>query len=439
MTQSTPPHPAPAPHRASASQPAEPAGQAASRLSDPGLRLWLWPLGAAILGAVAARSLFGVDPSRFPDRCLVLAGALGLPAPVVLLGTLTTPKHRRTRSFLGQPAAAIARDAVGAGWRLCAALLAAPVGFAAAAAIGPGLSDDLLRATALVGTGAVGVGLSALLLIPGAMVTIARGTPDAWRRAAGLGFGPPEVAPLLYAPALAFLLGLTPVALLSALWGASPALLPPERALAAGAVILISLALTARRRAAALAPEAHGALLTIGQAHATPFTLGEEAPEPPGWLTDEGVTARFLGRAWVRRYPASLAVSGVLALLACVGASTTPLSAALVALALTAYAGTRGRDLLREGPDLAGAAAWLGASSAAIDHAERRLSLRLTLPGLAVLALGWPTGQWLAVALGAALGASIAVAIARIPRRSVATWSGRGALLLGLVASLAGV
>ena len=266
------------------------------------------------------------------------------------------------------------------------------------------------------------------------MATIAAGTQGAWRAAAGVGFGPPEVAPLLYAPALAFLAGLIPAALLTALWNAAPQVLSAERAWAATAIVLVGSALSARRRCARLAPQVHRALLVIEQAHATPFALAEEAPQPPRWLAAQETSVQFLGRAWVRRYPASLFVSVLIALAAtlAVGPKTAPESVVILCFAATLYAGTRGLGLLLAGPELSAAAAWLGGRSDTLRAAERSLALRLTTPAITAIAAGWTSGAWGGAAAGLLGGAVTAALLVRLGHRAVAVWAGR----LGLAAAM---
>ncbi len=413
--------------------PAAPAARQLDRARSP-LAVVGWALAAGSYGALAAWGLQDTAPALWADRALVLAGLGALPAPVALLSGLTTPTHAVTRRFLGQTGASIFSDAVRSAWLLVATLLAVPAGFLLAS-FSLGLDAVAAqRGAAVLSSGVLGAAIASMTLLAAAMATIAAGTQGAWRAAAGVGFGPPEVAPLLYAPALAFLAGLIPAALLTALWNAAPQVLSAERAWAATAIVLVGSALSARRRCARLAPQVHRALLVIEQAHATPFALAEEAPQPPRWLAAQETSVQFLGRAWVRRYPASLFVSVLIALAAtlAVGPKTAPESVVILCFAATLYAGTRGLGLLLAGPELSAAAAWLGGRSDTLRAAERSLALRLTTPAITAIAAGWTSGAWGGAAAGLLGGAVTAALLVRLGHRAVAVWAGR----LGLAAAM---
>lgn len=403
---------------------------------------------AGTYGLLAAGSLAARAPGMRADRALVLSALAAFVAPLWILGLISTPPMAATRRLLGESTGSTLRASVGAAARVALAMAAAPAGVALGALAHPEAAPDLLRSAALLGCGAVGAGLFAIYALAAAMDTISRGTADAWRAMSGGGaFGPPETTPLLYAPAMAFVLSLMPAALLAAIWGAKAELLPPDRALMAmGAVWLIG-AVGARRRVARLAARARRAWLIVEQAHATPFASAEDAPEAPGWLMiaagdrpRERGALKLLARSWVRRFPGSAVATVALA-----GVATLSLSqddpwwlVTAVCGAVTLYSGTRSFDLPRVDEGVAGAAHWLGVPHQELKRAHRRLGLGLLLPSVALLAVGWSTGAWLAAIVGMVGGALAAVGLMRAPGgHSAVVWLGRAGLALALVASAA--
>jgi len=411
--------------------------------------LLTWTLLALGWGLLAGLALATALPSTRPDRVISLAALAAFPTPLWLLGMLSTPPHAACRRTLGQEAGAVLNASVGAGLRVIAASAAAPLAFAAAAALHPEAIDDLLCGAALVACAAVGSGLWAIAALAGALERIARGLQETWRALAGGGvFGPAETAPLLYAPAFAFVVSLLPVALLAAVWGARPGLLTPGAAWGAAAIALIIAAIATRRSLRALKPRAQAALLIVEQAHATPFATSETLPEAPAWLAprrsdhDEQKTSAviLLGRSWIRRFPASAAVTIGLAVIASAAqrGPTGPWVAAVACLAIVAYSITRVVDLRRVDPDVHGAARWLGASDGEVFAAERRLGLHLGLPALACVGIAWSATAWWPAGAGAIAGAALSWPLLKLRGRPhLVAWTGRLLLASALLLAAA--
>lgn len=392
---------------------------------------------AAGLGVADARVLLDTDPTRRPDIAFKLAALPALPLPPLLLGLLTTPRHAVLRRMLGQTATATLRAALreAASWTCVA--LAVPVAMALA---GQG-SEDVWRAAALAAMSVVlagGLGTALLLLALRAVAAASlphAGPARPWQALAGGGaFGPAEATPLLYAPALAFVAAIVPPALLSAVWGAAPELLPVQGLVwpIAGSVLLSLM--VARTQVRAIRPLLQDALLAVEQAHAVTFATAGLLPEPPRWLMPgrPEATVQFLARAWVRRWPGSaLASAGLVALAVWLVAHPGPWWAGTWAACLAFYGAVRVAALEQDPSH--GAARWLGAAPARLRTAELRLAIGLSLPTLLAALLVLRGASGLALAVGAAVGLAAAV-LALVALRSRRAGLPGVALLLVAVA-----
>ncbi len=411
--------------------------------------LLIWGGLALIWGLLAGLALAEALPSTRADRVISLAALAAFPTPLWLLGLLSTPPHAACRRTLGEPAIEVLAASVRAAVRVIAVSLAAPVAFGASALLHPEAADDLLRGAALVACAATGSGLWALAALASALSRIARGLQETWRALAGGGvFGPAETTPLLYAPAFAFVVALLPVALIAAVWGARPALLAPISAWVAAAIAIAVAGAAAWRSVRGLEPHAQAALLIVEQAHATPFASTEALPSVPRWMAPTGVNRiaqsapalGILALSWVRRFPASAAVTIGLALIAAAmqRGSDGPWVAAAACLAIVAYSITRAVDLRRADPSVQPAADWLGGSPAEVAGAERRLGAHLAVPALACLLVAGATELWWPATLGAAAGGALAWPLLRLQGRpEVISWTGRLLLAAALLIAAA--
>lgn len=387
---------------------------------------------AAGLGVADARFLMASDPLQRADLAFKLAALPALPLPALFLGLLTTPRHAMLRRMLGESAPAMldraARDA--AQWTAVA--LAVPVGMVlASAGLGDVLRAAALAAMAILLAGGLGVALllAALRAVAAATLPHARGG-HLWQALAGGGaFGPAEATPLLYAPAFAFVAAIVPSALLSAVWGAAPDLMPVRMLavlVAVAAAVAVGLARAQIRASRAMLQDA---LLAVEQAHATAFAGAQLLPEPPVWLTlgQPDAATRLLARAWVRRWPGSALNSVALVVLALwLAHAPGPLQAALLAGAIAFYGAVRVLGIVAD--PVYAAARWLGVADAGQRNALMRLAAGLCVPSLAVVALVLRGAPWPFVLAGLAAGAVGGLLLVRaVPERA---WLPRVAMLL---------
>ena len=414
--------------------------------SVSGGALAIWGLLALAWGLLAGLALAEALPSTRPDRVVTLAALAAFPTPLWLLGLLSTPPHAACRRTLGQEAVAVLHASVRAALWVIALSVAAPLALAASAVLHPEAAHDLLRGAALVACAATGSGLWALAALAGALDRIARGLQQTWRALAGGGvFGPAETAPLLYAPAFAFVVALLPVALLAAVWGARPTLLAPAMAWGAAVAALVLAAAAAWRSVRRLQAHAQSALLIVEQAHATPFANTEALPQVPRWMAPFGLDGGgpafgILARSWVRRFPASAVVTGGLAVVAAAAqrGSHGPWVEAAACLGIVAYSITRVVDLRRSDPAVHPCTRWLGGSAPAIRIAEGRLGAHLGVPALACLLVALAADLWWPAALGALLGGGLAWPLLRLRGRPLlVSWTGRLLLAAALLIAAA--
>lgn len=435
------------------------AGEAVARAQPTAQRRLARPIPAGALlataavaitwGLLAGLALAATSAGARADRALSLAALAAFPAPLWLLSLLSTPPHAPCRRMLGEDARSVLAGSVRAGLSIIGISLLAPLAVAAAGLWQPAAAEDLQRGAALIACGAIGSGLWALAALAAALDRIASGLQESWRALAGGGvFGPAETAPLLYAPAFAFVVALLPAALMAALWGAKSELLPPSTAVAIALVALVAAGLAARRSLRQLRARVQAALLIVEQAHATPFALAEVHPQVPGWLASgggrldlpTGASYTFIARSWVRRFPASAVATLSLAALAALvlRGQSGQLAVAAACLAICAYSVTRAVDLHRIDETVSGAARWLGASRLQQRRSMQRLALSLGVPSVACLLIGAASGAWLAAGCGLAAGATAGWSLLRWARRPTLTvWTGRLLLVLALLIAAA--
>lgn len=385
------------------------------------------------LAALGAGWLFGhvlawETPRQRPDVALRLCALAALPLPLALLRLLTTPPNAAVRRLLGEPTSRLLQTSLRAVVAWLGLGLLVPLGVVGSALVHSPCRDDLLRAAAMMTVGvllAAGLGTAALLA---ALRIIARPASALWTNLSGGGaFGPAEAAPLLYAPAMSLVAAMVPCALLSALWSAKAAWLTPEvlGASSLGAAALA--ALVARREVAEAGPWLQQALLSVEEAHATPFAESQLLPQPPRWLLGGSSDAvlTLLARAWVRARPGSwLATVGLVAVTALLARRPTP-PAALCALAAALACYSTVRAVVCEQEAGHAAASWLGASAAQLRHALLRLGAGLGLPAVAACVLasdgrGVPSvlvGVGCGVALGLTALAAVGQGFARLRQR----------------------
>lgn len=400
-------------------------------------------------GVLAGLTLANTSAGGRADRALSLAALTAFPTPLWLLGLLSTPPHAACRRMLGQDARQVLAAAVRSGAIIIATSATAPLALLAVAIWRPEAAEDLQRCAALIACAAVGSGLWGLAALARALERIALGLQEAWRALAGGGvFGPAETAPLLYAPAFAFVIALLPAAAMAAAWGAGPDLLPPPTAGAVALAALVVAGASARRSLTRLSQRAQAALLIVEQAHATPFAQAEAQPSLPAWfrpaasgLSPAGAAGLvFMGRSWIRRFPAS--APATLALVAIAAAALrdahNPLAVAAACLAIAAYSMTRAVDLDRLDPAVAGASRWLGATTQMQRQMTHRLTLALVTPAAAALVLGATTGAWAAAIAGTGAGGALASLLLRRSKGpALASWTGRLLLVLALLMAAA--
>ena len=410
----------------------------------PALLVWLWTVTALVFGLAFGYALIRAPIALRPDRALLLGAAAAFPLPIALLTLLIAPPHAQVRRMLGEPATSIARHAVSGATALLEASLPVPLGMLAALLVSPEGSDDLLRGGCVVGTAVAGGGLTAIGLLLASTRHIAGGVSAAWKGMTGGGaFGPAETAPLLYAPALGFVIGLIPAALMVAVWAARPALLSPVAAAAVFGFVALVAAGFVMEQFRRLLPVAHAAQLVVEEALATPFAPSEHLAEPPRWMAASGGDPglHFVARAWVRRFPASLlALVGLVAVAAAVSHAPVPMAVAvLVGLAVGLYASARVLDLERHVPQVTATVSWLAPRASASPDAERRLSARLALPALALVIYPALHGSWLPTLVAGACGVAIGWLVLGVPalRRSV-PWASGALLALALLAAAVG-
>ena len=354
-----------------------------------------------------------------PDVALRLCALAALPLPLVLLRLLTTPPNAAVRRLLGEPTSRLLHTSLRAvaGWLGLGLLV--PLGVLGSALVHPECREDLQRASAMMTVGillAAGLGTAGLLA---ALRIIARPPSALWANLSGGGaFGPAEAAPLLYAPALSLVAAMLPCALLSAVWSVKAAWLSPSTLAASclGAAALAAVA--ARREVAATGPWLQQALLSVEEAHATPFAESQQLPQPPRWLLTGSSDAvlTLLARAWVRARPGSwLASAGLVAVTALLARRPTP-PAALCALAAALACYSTVRAVVSEQEAAYAAAGWLGARAGPLRRALLRLGAGLGLPALAAGVLASDGRGVLAALVGVGCGVALGlVALAALP------------------------
>lgn len=401
---------------------------------------WLFLPAALVfagLGVGMARAVLHAPEDQVADLTLRLAALLTVPVPPLLLQLLTTPPHAATRRMLGEPATAVVAASQREALRWLATLACTPLAVAVTALA---LDSSLLLhvAATLSATLPLVAALSFAAMLHGLRL-MAGGRQAGWAAVGGGGaFGPAEGAPLLYLPAFALIAGLTPVALLAAVWNARPEWLTTtvwQFLPVVGLLLAVRIAASATRDAR---PHLHAGLRAAEAAHASRFAQADGLSEPPSWLTLGAPDAplAFLARAWHRRWPlsgpATIALSVVVAAL--VPLSSAP-SWALFLLGGGFGAIAHSRTLALHAEPAWRASQWLGLPTVTRRAASQRLSLGLSLPALslALLLLWYGAGPGL---LGLAVGTAIAAAWRGSP-----LWPHRTAWLIftiGLIASVVG-
>lgn len=300
---------------------------------------------------------------------------------------------------------------------------------------------DLHRTAILGAITAICATFLSLALVSAALAAVAqlaRGSSGSvWGHlTGGSAFGPAETAPLLYAPAFAFVAALVPATFAAALWGAEAQLASESVLTILGLVAISASALGAarvRKRVAACWPMA---LVAVEQAHATRFAQQNCLPEPPVWLVGSKPSLGLLtlGRALWRRQPlAPWWVVGLTLLAAWLPRTlqgpSWAMAASLVCMAtgLSWFAHLQARKLTHDA--LWPALAWLGQGPSERQANLRTLSLRLAM--FTWIALGWIAlgAAPLPVILGLVVGAALPTAMADWTRAD-SPWSPRLALLV---------
>lgn len=373
-------------------------------------------LCALLAGALAGLGLLATPASMRADRALVLTGLLAVPAPLLVLLWLPSPPGAPLRRALGETTAARLAATRRLLLRGLLAMLGLPFGAGLVALWRPEAAADLQRFALCTLLGGAGGWLGATATCGWALASIGASRTDRFEKLAGGGvYGPALVAPMIYAPAVGYVLGMMPVGLLVAVWGGLKE--PPSwSVLAQGATpALAAFAWLAHRSLAGLEPHVGRAWLRMEEALATPFAYDRSRPEPPSWLVGSAALPRMLGRAWVRRHPLPIAAPVVQALLlgALLPAGSGSAAFALVGVAVGVVAATRGASLTAHEPALAAAAALAGATSGTFAAAQQRLDAGLTAPALLGAAvLAWQ-GSWWAGPAGVALGVTAGVLLRR--------------------------
>ncbi|MSP91691.1 MAG: hypothetical protein EXR79_07790 [Myxococcales bacterium] len=385
---------------------------------------WRWRIGAgaacALAGGIGGLAWGHVVPAgEAPEVALRLAFALGLPWPLVLLGSMTRPTQRQARSLLGQPAGAQIADGVGRAGQWLGVALVAPAALGAvcllqgevtglaALCVGPlnGAAPPALALPAMLAAGMVGAFALGVAAIASALAAMGRGVAPAWATVAGGGaFGPATAAPLLYAPAAAQIAALLPIGMLAALWQAWSGLVSQQvlAGLAIGVCAAeVGVAAGAWRRAR---PWLHAGLVAVDEAHAVRFLTHEDRSPAPAWLVPRRASAgaHWFAMAWHRAAPDPLlitlgSVGGVALLL---GSDAHAGAAAAGAGVIATHAGGRAIRALPAWPP----ARWLGLAPTQAGLAMSSLAWRLVLPAATLVGLAGLTGHWLAVVLGTAAG-----------------------------------
>lgn len=409
-----------APARQSEPKPAAPPRQLSGAL--PVWLLLALATASAVLGALLANSLIGLQPVRAADVAFRLAALAALALPALQLQMLTTPKHGPTRRWLGEASSQQVRSALADSAKILLATLAGPLGLALALAQG-GESPHLAL---LVASGQVGAwaGSAAALLVALGMVGGER--RQAFELLSGGGvFGPAEAAPLLYAPALGLLLGLVPAALLSAWLGARPSQGPWPVSAAILAATAVLGAVLVRRAWAATVAGMHAGLRAVELAHATPFAQGQLLPELPPWLDWPPVRdalERWYLLGWSRQHPASHIAVALLVGLAAVAArdDLTALNWLGVGLGIGWYAAARTGELADS--EVATVADWLGEGRHGARPAARRLALQLGGQALLTFGLASVATPFWAPLAGSLSGIALGWVLAGRWRGAAARW-----------------
>lgn len=408
-----------------------PMSQTQTRNNDQAILLRAAPRFAGLAAVIAAISL-GLLSAHWiqttaahqrPDLALKLAALLCLPFPALMLHWLTTPPNSQTRRMLGETAHAQLHASLKTARRAVALGAIAPLAMGAASVQSPENSPDILRAALimLASLGAVyGLGVTALL---SAIRLVAQGPNAVAATLAGAGaFGPAEAAPLLYAPAFAWVAALVPAAVATAAWSADPALLSLGRSgmlVVATATLALFLATQAQRQ---LEPWLQAGMLAVESAHATPFAQSEILPKPPHWLTlwrDDKML--FFARSFARTQPTAPVATLALVMLGFLLLSDSPQALAVGAIAATVTLWSGLRALWQYEDLTVDTAAWLGASAFDAPLVRQKLAVALALPAAASVSLGLRGGHWLAAVVGLGVGLLLAATVVKItqPRHGI--------------------
>ncbi|GEM_PF-3370590 len=422
------------------------------RRSIPAIEWVAWGVGACLsawltVGHLVKLTGAAIDAPINADSVLLVTAAAAVFVPLRMLLLVTAPGHYAVRRGLGESPASILAGMLTEATILASATVVPTLLFGVIAALSDPANSRFVDALALHVGGLWTVHLLAVAATNRALVRVFDGG-GAWRAISGGGaFGPAQTAPLLYAPAVAYALGLVPTALAIA-WlngsgdwqvASNTSGLPIWPVFAfAGAVLTATFArvdvTSGRAKAAA-------GLVLVAELLKRGFVRSEAVAEPGAWLLvaarekKRRAALQFMARSWVRRYPASHVASVVLVAWAAwlLQPGSSVVSVALVALGIGLYSVFRAYDLLGSLPHVAAAVDTMTAPVRSHERALGDLAIGLGVPGLAVLLLGWSENQW----LGAAIGAGLSVAAAAIGTRGKASparaWIGRFGVLLVLV------
>lgn len=335
------------------------------------------------------------------DAALRWAALVSLPIPPLLLALMTTPRGRETRSWLGLPASAELHRGVLGGFGVFAAL----AGCSAMVAASP--QADLAAAGWLAFAAQCSVFAATVSVITAALKRMALGAPVPEALTGGGAFGPAAAAPLLYAPALGWLLGMLPVAVAAAAWGGRglPHAMP---SLAWVVPILAATAWLAKLTLRAATPWAYAGLRAVAEAHAVRFAESRLLPAVPTWLAlwaGNNPAVRWQLLAIWRQRPAGVVGSLAAAALAGMAAPAAAWAAGIVGAAVALPAGFFAAQLAEHQAEAC--AFWLGARPSALGGGRSRAAFALAVGPAAVAAVAALLGggaAW-AVAAGGAAGA----------------------------------
>ncbi len=381
---------------------------------------WLGVALASLgLGWLIGAALANTRVEHITDLTLRTAAVFAVAWPVLLLDRVTTPPQWATRQWLGDSAVTAVAQGVRASFAWLVAGLLAPVGMSLRTDGMPWHGPVALT----VALAMVGVWLATLHALLGALRAMGQGRKVPEALAGGGTFGPADAAQLIYAPAQGFVVGMVPVVVLTAWWGARGLEVP----ISTPVVIVIAVCaawMLVRNWLPYQGPELFTGLRAVQVAHATRFATAQVMPGLPVWLgyaCKAGGAGRWLGLALSRHDPLSPIVMAAVALAVAAFGPLWPLDLALVAAAL-GYLGATRRLALRD-LDAWSAAQWLGAAQADLARAERRIGLTLAATGtLCALAAAFSGRSQLAAAalfglgVGAWLGTALTLQLGPVPR-----------------------